>query len=416
MIYDIKETIMLEVKSVDEVFEIISKEFSRYPLETEVISILDARGRTLAVDIISPENIPPFNRSSVDGYAVFASDTFGASETVNAQLLKTEPVQMGITPEIALKKGTAAYIPTGGELPRNADAVVMVEYTEEHNDEYIYITRPVAPGNNVVSIGDDVKANSVIFRSGKKLKAADIGVLASIGIHEVNVKRKLKVGIIATGDEIIPVENKPRGSQVRDINSCLLYISLKEHDTEPVMYGIISDDYDRIKSIAAKALEECDILCISGGSSAGEKDETVRIIDSLGEPGVLVHGIAVKPGKPTIIGKAHNKPLIGLPGHPASAFMIYSIFVTRILNAMASISQNPENFTSAVLSENYPSNTGREEFLPVKLEIKDSICVARPVLGKSGQIKMLSDADGYVHIKRGAEGLMANQTVEVKLF
>lgn len=407
---------MLEVKTVDEVFNIIQGEFSSYQPGTEEVSLHEACGRILAEDIISPENVPAFNRSSVDGYAVFAQDTFGASETMSAQLLKAAPVEMGITPRDPLKKGHAAYIPTGGELPMNADSVVMVEFTEDNNDEYIYINKPVAPGNNVVLIGDDVKVNSVIFRAGKKLKVADIGVLASIGIHEISVKRKLKVGIIATGDEIIPVENKPHGSQVRDINSCLLYTSLKEHDTEPVMYGIISDNYDRIKSAAAKALEECDILCISGGSSAGEKDETARIIGSLGEPGVLVHGIAVKPGKPTIIGKAHNKPVIGLPGHPASAFMIYSIFVTRILDAMSSVSQDTENFTNAILSENYPSNTGREEFLPVKLEVTKSICIAHPVLGKSGQIKILSDADGYVHIKRGTEGLMANQVVEVKLF
>lgn len=407
---------MLQVKSVDEVFQIISKEFSGYTPGTESVSITDARGRILAEDIISSENVPPFNRSSVDGYAVYASDTFGASETMSSQLLKSESVEMGITPKYPLKRGTAAYIPTGGELPQNADAVVMIEYTEENNDEYIYINKPVAPGNNVVLTGDDVKAGSIIFSSGKKLKTADIGVLASIGIINVKVKRKLKVGIIATGDEIIPVEQKPVHAQVRDINSFLLYASLKEHGAEPVMYGIIEDNYEKIKSAADTALGECDIICISGGSSAGEKDETVKIIDSLGKPGVLVHGIAVKPGKPTIIGKAHNKPVIGLPGHPASAFMIYSIFVTNILDTMNSALRDTKRSAAAIMSQNYPSNTGREEFLPVKLEIQNDKCIAHPVFGKSGQIKMLSDADGYVHIKRETEGLMANQAVEVILF
>lgn len=407
---------MLEVKSVDEVFKIISEKFSGYQTGSEYVSILDACGRILAEDIISPENVPAFTRSSVDGYAVFASDTFGASEAMNIQLLKSAPVEMGITPRDPLKRGHAAYIPTGGELPVNADAVVMIEYTEENNDEYIYINRPVAPGNNVVLTGDDIKAGSIVFNSGKKLKAADIGALAATGIHTVKVKRKLRAGIIATGDEIIPIEQKPVNAQVRDINSNILYAALKEYNAEPVMYGIIEDNYEKIKSVTTRALEECDILCISGGSSAGEKDETVKIIDSLGSPGVLVHGIAVKPGKPTIIGKAHNKPVIGLPGHPASAFMIYSIFVTNIMDTMNSVQHDSKKKIAAMLPQNYPSNTGREEFVPVKLEFKKDTCIAHPVFGKSGQIKMLSDADGYIHIKRGAEGLMAGSTVEVILF
>ncbi|HPS59285.1 MAG TPA: molybdopterin-binding protein [Spirochaetota bacterium] len=407
---------MLEVKSVDEVFKIIGEHFSKYPLEVESISILDACGRILAEDIVSPENVPPFTRSSVDGYAVFASDTFGATEAMSIPLLKSVAVEMGITPSEALKKGFAAYIPTGGELPQNADAVVMVEYTEDNKDEFIYISKPVAPGNNVVLTGDDIKINSIIFKSGKKLKTADIGTLAAVGIHEIKVKRKLRVGIIATGDEIIPIEQKPVQAQVRDINSNILFAALKEYNAEPVMYGIIEDNYEKIKSVTADALKECDLLCISGGSSAGEKDETVKIIDSLGSPGVLVHGIAVKPGKPTIIGKAGNKPVIGLPGHPASAFMIYSIFVTNIMDTMTTALQNSKKIIAAVLPQNYPSNTGREEFVPVKLEFNKDTCIAHPVFGKSGQIKMLSDADGYIHIKRGTEGLMANRQVEVILF
>ena len=407
---------MLEVKTVNEVFKIIGEQFSGYPIETESIQLLEARGRILAEDIISPENVPAFTRSSVDGYAVFASDTFGASDAMSVQLLKSTPVEMGITTQNPLKRGDAAYIPTGGELPKNADAVVMIEYTEENNDEFIYINKPVAPGNNVVLTGDDIKINSAVFNSGKKLKTADTGVLASIGIDKVKVKRKLKVGIIATGDEIVPIEQKPVNAQVRDINSNILYAALKEYNAEPVMYGIIGDNFEKIKSVAANALKECDVLCISGGSSAGEKDETVKIIESLGDPGVLVHGIAVKPGKPTIIGKAGNKPVIGLPGHPASAFIIYSIFVTNLLDTMTAALQNSKKIIAAVLSQNYPSNTGREEFVPVKLDIENDKFIAHPVFGKSGQIKMLSDADGYIHIKRGTEGLMANHPVKVILF
>lgn len=407
---------MLEVKTVDEVFNIIDEEFSGYPLEAETVSILDACDRILAEDIVSMENVPPFNRSSVDGYAVSASDTFGASETMTSPLLKSVPVEMGITPAEALKKGYASYIPTGGELPPNADAVVMIEYTEDNDDEFIYICRPVAPGNNVVSKGDDIKTGSTVLQSGKRLGIADIGVLASLGFSKVKVKRKLRAGIIATGDEIITVDEKPLYSQVRDINSYFLYTAMKKSNAEPVMYGIIEDNYQKIKSSVIKALDECDIICISGGSSAGEKDETAGIIDSLGEPGVLVHGIAVKPGKPTIIGKIGNKPVIGLPGHPASAFMIYTIFITYLMDRMSSVTRAENKKVSAVFSLNYPSNTGREEFLPVKLTVENENIIAMPVIGKSGQIKMLSDADGYIQIRRGTEGVMANQLVDVILF
>ncbi len=407
---------MLEVKTVEEVFKITWNEFRGYMIESEFISILDAVGRILAEDIISSENVPSFTRSSVDGYAVIASDTFGVSETMSGQLLKSEPVEMGVTPLNMLKKGYAAYIPTGGELPKNADAVVMIEYTEDNNDEFIYINKPVAPGNNVVLTGDDIKVGSVLFRSGKKLKTADIGVLAAVGIDRVSVKRKLRVGIIATGNEIVQIENKPENAQVRDINSSFLYAAVKEYNAEPVLYGIIEDDYEKIKTVAASAVNECDLVCISGGSSAGDKDETARIIDSLGNPGVMVHGIAVKPGKPTIIGRINNKPVVGLPGHPASAFMIYSVFVRNILDIMSGVLHESKKTAGAVLSQNYPSDTGREEFLPVRLDIQSDICFAHPVFGNSGQIKMLSDADGYVHIKRGTEGIMAGSTIEVILF
>ncbi len=407
---------MLEVKSVDEVFKIITAEFSEYKLRTEPVPLTEACGRVLAEDIISPENVPAFTRSSVDGYAVSASDTFGASDAMSIPLIKSDAVQMGAAPSGPLKRGHAAYIPTGGELPQNADAVVMVEYTEDNNDGFIYINRPVAPGNNVVSTGDDIKIHSAVLRPGQKLKISDIGVLASIGISEVAVKRKIRVGIISTGDEIVAVDQKPARSQVRDINAYFLYAALKKYNAEPVMYGIIEDNYDKIRSAAVDALNECDMLCISGGSSAGEKDETARIIGSLGSPGVLVHGIAVKPGKPTIIGKAAGKPVIGLPGHPASAFMIYTVFVKELLDRMNMAVKSGVRSVSARLSQNYPSNHGREEFVVVTLHAEGGILAAQPVFGKSGQIRMLSNADGYIRIGRGTEGLMAGMMVDVILF
>jgi molybdopterin molybdotransferase len=406
---------MLNVKSVEEVFGLITEEFSEYPLESETVSLLEAPGRVLAQEIVAEEAIPAFDKSAVDGYAVIATDTFGASEAIPAQLLKGPPVEMGHVPDIKLTPGTACYIPTGGQLPPGADGVVMVEYSDDYGDEYIYLNKAAAPGAHIIFAGDDIQRGDILLRPGKKLSPADIGMLAALGINQVQVKRCLKAGILATGDEIIPIEQKAIGSQVRDINSYVLYGALKAHKVEPVMYGIAGDEFERLGTLASKALEENDLLLISGGSSAGTKDETAKIIESLGEPGVLVHGIAVKPGKPTIIGKCETKAVLGLPGHPASAFMICTIFVTALLDTLMGAEQAGRPRLRARLKENYPSNSGREEYVPVALYRDREDLWAEALLGKSGQIRLMSRADGYIHINREKEGLMKGDSVEILL-
>ena len=404
---------MFNVKSVDEVFEIIRESFSGYLLETEEVSLKNALGRITACEFSAKEDVPGFNRSQVDGYAVVSSDTFGCSESIPAMLKLVEEVEMGVSPEFKLEKGHAAYIPTGGELPEGADAAVMIEYTENYNDGFIYINKPSAPGNNIVYRGDDVKVGSMVVKSDLKLKPQDIGALAAMGYSEVLVKRKIKVGIISTGDEVVDISEEVCGAKVRDVNSYTLYAGLLNYGCDAIIYGIVKDEYDKINNIVERALEECDVVLISGGSSVGTRDETYNVISSLGEPGVLVHGIAVKPGKPTIVGKVKGKAVVGLPGHPASAYVIFRIFVYHLLDVMNGFTNKTYVKTIATLKCNYPSNNGREEFVPVKLETADGKIIACPLFGKSGLITLLSSADGFVWIKRGIEGLVAGQEVEV---
>jgi molybdopterin molybdotransferase len=329
---------------------------------------------------------------------------------------------MGETPGFSLNSGEAAAIPTGGELPENADAVVMVEYTDLYQDGFVYINKAAAPGNNVVFKGDDTGKGSVVVRAGTRIRPQEAGMLAAAGHPEVQVIKRLKVGIISTGDEVVEAGASVTGAQVRNVNTPMLYAGVLEYGAKAVDYGIVKDDYDRIRAAAAKALDECDIVLISGGSSVGERDETGKVINSLGTPGVLVHGIAVKPGKPTIIGNVKGKAVFGLPGHPASAYMIYKVFVVYLMDLMygkkITREQNeifPE-YRTAEMAVNYPSNNGREEFVPVCLELDAGNIVARPVFGKSGLVSMLSRADGYVRIQRSSEGLQKGQLVKVFRF
>lgn len=407
---------MLEVKSVNEVMSIINSQFSDYPLEDEVLAIEEATGRILSVDMTAREDIPGFNRSTVDGYAVISQDTFGASESLPAQLRLAGEVKMGEKPGFILKAGEAAYIPTGGELPLNADAVVMIEYTENFCDGFIYMNKSAAPGNHLVFKGDDVKPGDVVLKAGIRLRPQDIGIIAALGYSTIQVKRKVRVGIISTGDEIVDIHRQPTGAQVRDINSYALFAGLLSEGAFPSMYGIVKDNFNDIKKTVEAALENSDIVLISGGSSAGERDETSKVIDSLGLPGVLVHGIAVKPGKPTILGRVENKAVIGLPGHPASAYVIFKVFVHQILNRMNGLKDEPEPAVTAEMACNYPSNNGREEFLPVELKEAEGKLYAHPVFGKSGMITMLTSAKGYIHISRGSEGIDKGNQVRVVIF
>lgn len=407
---------MFDVKSVDETLRIIENNFKHYHMDAEFISIGEANNRILCQDIISEENIPSFHRSSVDGYAVISSDTFGASEAIPAQLRIIGEIKMGEKPNYILKTGETTYIPTGGELPSNADGIVMIEYTENFDDGDIFINKSSSPGSNVVYKGDDVTVGKKVIQSGTLLKPQEIGLLAALGHGQIHVKKKLRVGIISTGDEIVEIQKKPEGAQVRDINSYSVFAVVETAYTAPVSYGIVHDDYETLKEVVEKAIKECDVVLISGGSSVGQKDVTVDVIDSLGTPGVLVHGIAVKPGKPTIIGKIGEKAVVGLPGHPASAFVICNIFVTHLIDTMLGIGKRITPSITGEIASNYPSNNGREEYLPVRFEKENNKMMIYPVYGKSSLISILASSNGYVHISRGSEGLNKGESKEVILW
>lgn len=407
---------MFEVKSVKETFGIIYDNFRDTDPGSEKVSILNALGRLLDEDLVSDSDIPAFHRSSVDGYAVKAKDTFGASESMPCQLNIVGEVRMGEKPGFTIKSDTAAYIPTGGELPEGADSVVMVEYTEDFGDGDIFINKPAAPGNGLVYRGDDVRQGSVVLKKGQKLRSQDIGMMAALGYEEVLVRKKLRIGIISTGDEVVPIGATPTGAQVRDINSYAVYASALRMGLDPVLLGIVRDGFDEINETVRRAMEACDIVVVSGGSSMGTKDVTVKVIDSLGEPGVLVHGIAVKPGKPTILGRVGTKAVIGLPGHPASAYVIFNVFVRRLVEVMEGRSGSLEESVRAEMDTNYPSNQGREEYLSVTLYEKDGKAYASPVFGKSGMISTLTTSHGYIHISRGSEGVSRGQMVDVMVF
>lgn len=400
---------MLNVVSMEEAIRITQGEFSSYEIGTERLNISDCLGRVLAQDILSEENIPPFDRSTVDGYAVLSSDTFGAGESIPAMLSLTGEILMGEEARDAVSSGECIKISTGGMLPKGADSVVMVEHTEQMIDKTCLVFKAVSPYQNVVKKGDDVKIGQLVINKGTKITSKHIGILCALGITETQCVRKLKVGIISSGDEIVSVEENVPLGKIRDINSHFLASLMKENGYEAIEYGIVRDEFDKLYCALQKATDECDVVLISGGSSAGAKDMTAAVIDKNGE--VFFHGIAVKPGKPTIFGKVNGKAVFGLPGHPAAAYLIAKTIVMNLLH-FCSRQENKLMTVSAEITESISSNHGREELIPVIL--KDG--KAKPLFFKSGLVSLLSSADGFTLIPRNKEGLFKDENITVHLF
>ncbi|MGD0282254.1 MAG: molybdopterin-binding protein, partial [Dissulfurispiraceae bacterium] len=304
---------------------------------SEMLTIEECYGRVIAADIVSSEYLPAFPRSTVDGYAVLAQDTFGAKETSPAYLALKYEVLMGEAPDFELKNGIAAKIPTGGMLPHEADAVVMLEHVQPVSGEMIEILRSVAPGDNVIRKGEDVDKGATVLTAGKKLRAQDIGALAGIGITGIEVFKKPVLSFISTGDEIVSPRSPLRLGQVRDINSFTLAGLVMDHGGILVKKGIFSDDYGVIRKAVEESLQDSDMVLISGGTSAGTKDMTAAIISDIGKPGVLFHGVSLKPGKPMIGGVVHGKPVLGLPGHPAATVVCFDLFIKPLLYKLSGL-------------------------------------------------------------------------------
>ena len=403
---------MLQVKTPEEVLRLIYDKFRPVSELAESVPLTAAAGRTLSEDIIAEEYVPDFNRSTVDGYAVRAADTFGCSDAIPAILSLQGEIRMGEDAGFALLRENCAYVPTGGALPEGADCAVMLEYTEDYGDGTIGILKPGAPGMNVIFRGDDVYPGKVVLQAGRVLTAQDIGALAAVGKTSVPVSRRLNVGIISTGDELVPPEQKPLPGQVRDVNTALLSALLTEQGAEVHSYGIIVDDEDLLRETVTRAVQECDAVLLSGGSSVGVKDASCRIIESLGE--LLLHGIALKPGKPTIMGRAGNKPLVGLPGHPVAAFVVARLFMVPLLDRLAG-RERPLWSVTAELSESVGANHGRAQVNPCRLLRQDGRVLALPIRSKSGLITQLAGADGFFCIERDCEGLPKGAPVQVYL-
>ena len=400
---------MLHVKTPEEVLALIETEFSPVS-DIEYIPLSAALGRVLAEDIAATEYVPDFDRSTVDGYAVRAKDTFGCTDAIPAILPLQGEVLMGEGAEFELKAEECVAVPTGGALPKGADSVVMVEYTEDYGDGTVGITKSAAPGQNVIFRGDDVYPGKAILRRGRVLSSQDIGALAAIGQALVPAARKLTVGVISTGDELVPPEAVPGPGQVRDVNSPMLEAMLGGFGVNVINYGIVVDNETLLSEKVHLAVSQCDAVLLSGGSSVGVKDAACRIIESMGS--LLLHGIAIKPGKPTILGKAGAKPLVGLPGHPVAAYFITKLFVLPLLSRMMGRAQTSYT-TTARITESVSANHGRAQYHCCRLERRDGQLYAFPIRGKSGLITTLAGADGFFLIDRDCEGLPQGAEIQV---
>lgn len=379
-------------------------------ITSENVMLDDAYGRVLSSDIKSDVNIPGFDKSWKDGYAVAAADTTNATDSIPAMLKLKGRIPMGIGEEYSIKRGECLNIPTGGRMPKGADSVVMVEYTDEVSGD-ILIKRPVAVGENIIFEGEDFSEGETVFKAGRVLSASDIGALAALGCALVPVRRKPVVGIISTGIEIVSVSKKPKPGEVRDVNSYLCSAFSKKYGCIPKHFGIVRDDAEEMKNLLLKAKDECDIILISGGSSKDIKDVTAQAVYAVGE--VLAHGVMLAPGKPTIIGKAGKTPLIGIPGHPAATYMVLSVIARHLIRETAGLSDDNESLIKAFLLTNISSEKGREEYVRVRLTEDKK---AEPLFGKSGLLNTIVESDGVLKIEGGCEGIEAGSEVEVYLW
>ena len=420
--------------------DLLLSHLSQPTIDSESIDVISALNRTLAEDIIAPHPLPDFQRTTVDGYAVRAQDTFGASDSLPAYLTLIGEVPMGDAPAFEIGTGQCALIHTGGMLPNGADAVVMLEYTQmivgagsSHpglmddtgrgdpapTQIEIEIFRAVANGENLIRVGEDVAQGQLVLPRGTLVRPAEIGGLLALGITSVRVAKKICVGLISTGDEVIDPSQTPRPGQVRDINSYTLGALVEKSGGVAKHYGIISDQLQALKDAAALALSECDVVIITAGSSASTRDMTADVIRSLGEPGVLVHGINTRPGKPTILGVCNGKAVIGLPGNPVSALVNGYLFVVPVIEKLLGALPKPKPTVLARLTVNLPSQAGREDWIPVKLIVHRQLSIvnynAEPIFGKSNLIFTLAAADGLLRIHPDATGLSAGEIVEVLL-
>lgn len=445
---------LLKVDTVKEVKEKLKQYFEERnsALPTEFVSLRKAVHRYLAEEIYSDSDMPQFTRSVVDGYAVVAKDTFGTGESAPVFLDVVGSVEMGKACSIVLEPGQAVYVPTGGMLPAGSDAVVMIEYVENLDQKTIAVYKSIAPNSGVMNQGDDFKEGQLLFERGHRITVKDVGMLAAMGKSQITVYQKPRVSILSTGDEIIDITEIPKPGEVRDINSYTIAAFAEGTGAQIQLIEKVPDVDHQLRGALKKALMKSDIVLLSGGSSAGNKDMTAETINAMGEPGVITHGIAMKPGKPTIIGileveldhqsdkenaekeqdgvLKHNKLVVGLPGHPMAAIVAYDVIVNDFMRKYCFHNEEEPIRLTARISENVHAGEGRETYQLVSLkrhgkqeklpgnlneETNGPEWIAEPIHAKSGSISQLMIADGYVKISSLSEGVKANSIVEVTL-
>lgn len=388
-------------------------EYFRPQVRVERIATADALGRVLARQLTSPQDLPEFPRSTVDGYAVAAADTYGATPGLPAFLTVVGEVAMGKAAAFEIGPGEAALVHTGGMIPPGADAVVMIENTQHVDASNIEVFQPVAEGQSVVQIGEDIRRGQPILAPGHRLRPQDIGGLMALGIAAIDVAAPPVVGIVSTGDEVVSPDQPTQPGQVRDINSYSLAALAEREGARAIRYGIIPDNHEALEAAARRAMQECDIVVFSAGSSVSYRDMTADVINTLGAPGVLVHGVSVKPGKPTILAVCDGQAIFGLPGNPVSAMIIFNLFITPAICALLGASAPQQTKVYARLARNLASDTGREDYVQVRLENRDGELWAVPVLGKSNLIYTLVNAEGVVKIPLDSGGIRAGEWVTV---
>lgn len=400
------------LKGPDEAIELMCERIA--PVATHNAEIETAFGRVLSETLSADNPVPTFDRSSMDGYSVRASDTYGATESLPAYLEVKGEVQMGQPPHIALLPGEAAVTHTGGMLATGADAVVMIEQTELSGNNILQVFKPVAIGENVITVGDDFPPGSTIASVGTYIDENIIGALLANGVTTCSVFRRPKLAVFSAGDELVHPSERPLDGKIRDINLYTISASARASGAVVDCYPRQPDIYEKQLSVARQALEKADVLIFTSGSSVNTRDLTSQVVGSLGDPGVLIHGLTVKPGKPTVLGMAGIKPIIGLPGNPVSALTIFNVVgkpIIRKLSGMKSLRVRPSH--TAVIGEDIPSLAGRTDYVRVKLYESEEGTTAKPIFGISNSISVLSNSDGYIKVPSQVSGIYAGDQVNI---
>ncbi len=401
-----------KVITIDQAIE-FRKQFGA--MQNENIPLNASVGRILAQDIRSDIDLPDFPRSIMDGFAVKGASTFGASEGNPAYINVKGTVAMGESSNISVGSGEAVRIATGGMLPEGADSVVMIEHTEAIDETTIEVYRSVAPGQNMVAVGEDIQQGEIALCGGRRIRPQEAGMLAALGSETVTVKKKPTIGIISTGDEIVSVSTVPVHGQIRDINTYTLLGLIQQSGANAITYGIVHDDYQALLDTCTQALAECDMILVSGGSSVGARDFTIDVITAMPDSAILFHGVSISPGKPTILARVQDKAFWGLPGHVVSAMVVFSRIVKPFIEHISGYGDTSAEKTrlTAKLSRSLASAQGRVDYIRIRLTPKDGLLWADPILGKSGLINTMVKADGLIEIGMNTEGLDKGADVEI---